>query len=418
MADPALTPAVRPPIDADSHVVVAFSGGLDTSFAVLYLRREFGCTVTTVTVDTGGFDAAETKQIVARSAELGAAGHHHVDGRQAVYDEHLSWLIRGNILRGAVYPLCVGAERVVQARDVARVAGEVGASCIVHGSTGAGNDQVRFEVAIAALAPDIATWAPIRDMNVRRAQSAAYLGQHGFPVEASVKDYSINAGLWGVTIGGKETHDPWEYPPAAAWPTTTDPAEAPSDGVSVVLGFEEGLPVSLDGEMLAPLDLLERVRSVAASHGVGRGMHLGDTILGIKGRIAFEASAAAVIVPAHRELEKLVLSSAQLFHKQHLSDLYGAFLHEAKHFDPLMRDIEAFLASSQRRVTGAVRVFLRQGAASVQGARSRFSMLAPELARYGEENALWDGRDAQGFSTIYGTQQLLAGLAGRRGGEA
>ncbi len=416
MADPALTPAVPPPINADSHVVVAFSGGLDTSFAVLYLRREFGCTVTTVTVDTGGFDKAETKEIIARSAELGAAGHHHIDGRQAVYDEHLSWLIRGNILRGAVYPLCVGAERVVQARDVARVASEIGATCIVHGSTGAGNDQVRFEVAIAALAPDIATWAPIRDMNVRRAQSAAYLDEHGFPVDASVKDYSINAGLWGVTIGGKETHNPWQYPPAAAWPTTTAPEEAPVEGADLVLGFEAGLPVSLNGGAQAPLDLLEAVRALAASHGVGRGIHLGDTILGIKGRIAFEASAAAVIVPAHRELEKLVLSRAQLFHKQHLSDLYGAYLHEARHFDPLMRDIEAFIASSQQRVSGEVRVSLRQGAVAVQGVRSPFSMLAPELARYGEENALWDGRDAEGFSTIYGTQQLLAGLAGRRGG--
>ena len=414
MADPSLIPDVHPPIDADSHVVVAFSGGLDTSFAVLYLRREYGCTVSTVTVDTGGFDAAEVKQIAARSEELGAVGHHHVDGRQAVYDEHLSWLIRGNILRGAVYPLCVGAERVVQAREVARIATEVGATCIVHGSTGAGNDQVRFEVAIAALAPQIDTWAPIRDMNVRRAQSAAYLGEHGFPVDASVKDYSINAGLWGVTIGGKETHNPWQYPPEAAWPTTVNPAHAPERGVEVVVGFVEGLPVALDGKPLPALELLEAVRAVAAEHGVGRGIHLGDTILGIKGRIAFEASAAAVIVPAHRELEKLVLSRAQLFHKQHLADLYGSYLHEAKHFDPLMRDIEAFIASSQQRVTGEARLLLRQGAVSVLGVRSRYSMLAPEVARYGEENALWNGRDAEGFSTIYGTQQLLAGLAKRR----
>ncbi len=415
MAAPELTPAVHPPIDSDSHAVVAFSGGLDTSFVVLYLRREYGCTVTTVTVDTGGFDAAEVEQIAARSAELGAAEHHFLDGRQAVYDEHLSWLIRGNVLRGSVYPLCVGAERVVQAREVARVAEEKGAHLIVHGSTGAGNDQIRFEVVIGALCPTIPTWAPIRDMNVRRVQSAAYLGEHGFPVDASTKDYSINAGLWGVTIGGKETHDPWGYPPEEAWPTTTNPAEAPNEGVELVLGFEAGLPVSLDGEALAPLDLLERLRATAAAHGVGRGIHLGDTILGIKGRIAFEASAAAVIVPAHRELEKLVLSRAQLFHKDQLGDLYGSYLHEAKHFDPLMRDIEAFIASSQQRVTGEVRVHLRQGVVSVRGTKSRYSMLAPELARYGEENALWSGRDAEGFATIYGTQQLLSGLAGRRG---
>jgi len=415
MAAPELTPAVHPPIDRDSTAVVAFSGGLDTSFVVLYLRREYGCKVVTVTVDTGGFDAEEVEQIAARSAELGAAEHHFLDGRQAVYDEHLAWLIRGNVLRGSVYPLCVGAERVVQAREVARVAEETGANLIVHGSTGAGNDQIRFEVVIGALCPSVPTWAPIRDMNVRRAQSAAYLGEHGFPVDASTKDYSINAGLWGVTIGGKETHDPWGYPPEEAWPTTVNPADAPADGVEIVLGFREGLPVSLDGEELAPLDLLEQLRATAAAHGVGRGIHLGDTILGIKGRIAFEASAAAVIVPAHRELEKLVLSRAQLFHKDRMGDLYGSFLHEAKHFDPLMRDIEAFIASSQQRVSGEVRIHLRQGVVSVRGTRSPFSMLAPELARYGEENALWDGRDAEGFATIYGTQQLLSGLAGRRG---
>jgi argininosuccinate synthase len=181
------------------------------------------------------------------------------------------------------------------------------------------------------------------------------------------------------------------------------------------LGFHKGLPVSLNGEAMGSLQLLEGLRAVASAHGVGRGIHLGDTILGIKGRIAFEASAAAVIVPAHRELEKLVLSRAQLFHKDRMGDLYGSFLHEAKHFDPLMRDIEAFVDSSQQRVTGDVRIFLRQGAVSVRGVRSPYSMLAPELARYGEENALWDGRDAEGFATIYGTQQLLSGLAGRRG---
>ncbi len=415
MADASLTPDTPPPIHAGSHAIVAFSGGLDTSFVVLYLRREYGCTVSTVTVDTGGFDAAEVEQIAARSKELGAESHHFLDGRQAVYDEHLSWLIRGNVLRGSVYPLCVGAERVVQAREVARVAREKGANLIVHGSTGAGNDQIRFEVVIGALCPEVPTWAPIRDMNVRRVQSAAYLGEHGFPVDAATKDYSINAGLWGVTIGGKETHDPWGYPPEEAWPTTTSPADAPADGEEVVLGFEEGLPVSLDGMAMPPLDLLEALRAKAAAHGVGRGIHLGDTILGIKGRIAFEASAAAVIVPAHRELEKLVLSRAQLFHKDRMGDLYGSFLHEAKHFDPLMRDIEAFIASSQQRVTGEVRIFLRQGVVAVRGARSKYSMLAPELARYGEENALWNGRDAEGFATIYGTQQLLSGLAGRRG---
>ena len=402
--------APKSPISADGHAVVAFSGGLDTTFCVAWLRQVTGCRVTTVTVDTGGFDEQELERIELRSTSLGAE-HVLVDGRQEVYDEHIAWLIRGNVLRGAVYPLCVGAERVVQAVEVGRVAAELGAELVVHGSTGAGNDQVRFEMAFAALYPQLRTWSPVRDWNLARATSAGWLNARGIPVSAETKEYSINAGIWGITIGGGATHDPWGYPPEAAWPTTTTPAEAPDEGVEIVLGFEQGLPVSLDGQALPALELVEAVRAVAASHGVGRDIHMGDTILGIKGRIAFEASAPAVLIPAHRELEKLVLTSAQRFHKDQLGDLYGAMLHEARHFDPLMRDIEAFLLSSQRRVTGDVRVHLRQGAAQVRGVRSAWSMIRPELARYGEENALWDGRDAEGFSRIYGTQQLLAGLA-------
>ncbi len=398
------------PITSDGHAVVAFSGGLDTTFCVAWLRRVVGCRVTTVTVDTGGFDAEELARIEARSTGLGAE-HMLIDGRQAVYDDHIAWLIRGNVLRGAVYPLCVGAERVVQAVESGRVAAERGADLVVHGSTGAGNDQVRFEMAFAALYPQLKTWSPVRDWNLARALSAGWLNDRGIPVSAETKDYSINAGIWGTTIGGGETHDPWGYPPESAWPTTAGPDDAPAGGAEIVLRFEQGLPVALDGEPLPPLELLEAVRAVAASHGVGRGIHMGDTILGIKGRIAFEASAPAVLIPAHRELEKLVLTSAQRFHKDQLGDLYGAMLHEARHFDPLMRDIEAFLASSQRRVSGDVRVWLRQGVAQVRGVRSPWSMIRPELARYGEENALWDGRDAEGFSRIYGTQQLLAGLA-------
>ncbi len=405
---------LRVELGPDSHVFVAFSGGLDTSFCVLYLRREFGCRVTTVTVDSGGFDAEEIQAIAARSAELGAEKHILLDGRRAIYDEHIAYLIKGNVLRGGVYPLCVGAERVVQAREVGGEAARGGGDLIVHGSTGAGNDQVRFEVAIAATHPEIPTWAPIRDMQLTREVSADYLDAAGFPVDASTKDYSINAGLWGVTIGGKETHDPWAYPPEEAWTTTASPSSAPEQGLEIELTFEQGLPVALDGESMDPLALLEAVREVASSQGVGRGIHLGDTILGIKGRIAFEAGAAAVILPAHRELEKLVLSRTQAFHKDHLGSLYGMMLHEAEHMDPVMRDIEAFLDSSQRRVTGTARVFLRQGAVAVRGVKSAYSMMAPELAKYGEENALWDGRDAEGFSRIYGTQQLLSGLASRR----
>jgi len=404
-------------LSANSHVVVAFSGGLDTSLCVLLLRREVGCKVTTVTVDTGGFDAEEIAYIESRSKELGAAEHICTDGRQDVYDQHIAYLIKGNVLRGAVYPLCVGAERVVQGRQVAAIAAARGADLILHGSTGAGNDQVRFEVAIAATRPDIPTWAPIRDLGITRQQSTDYLRAAGFVVDDKTTDYSINAGLWGVTIGGKETHDAAAYPPPEAWPTTVAPEDAPSAGVSLRIGFDDGLPVSVDGRPLQPLELLSELRSLGEAHGIGRDIHLGDTILGIKGRIAFEAPAAAVLIPAHRELEKLVLSRLQSFHKSQMGELYGMLLHEAGWFDPVVRDIEAFLDSSQRRVQGEVQLFLRQGHVSVRGVSSPFTMMAPELARYGEENALWDGRDAAGFARIFGTQQLLAGLAERRRGE-
>ena len=403
-------------LTAKTHAVVAFSGGLDTSLCVLLLRREVGCTVTTVTVDTGGFDAEEIAYIEQRSKELGASKHILIDGRQAVYDRHIAYLIKGNVLRGGVYPLCVGAERVVQGREVAEVASTLGADVILHGSTGAGNDQVRFEVAIAATRPDIPTWAPIRDLGITRQQSTDYLRGCDFVVEDKTTDYSINAGLWGVTIGGKETHDPAAYPPSEAWPTTVEPEQAPVAGQSIKITFEKGLPVALDGCEKSALDLLETLRSVGEEHGIGRDIHLGDTILGIKGRIAFEAPAAAILIPAHRELEKLVLSRLQLFHKNQMGELYGMLLHEAGWFDPVVRDIEAFMDSSQRRVSGEVEVHLRQGNVAVRGVSSPFTMMAPELARYGEENALWDGRDAAGFARIFGTQQLLAGLAARRAG--
>ncbi len=406
-------PASDVPITRDGHAVVAFSGGLGTSYCVAWLRREVGCRVTAVTIDTGGFDEADLERIAARSRELGAE-HVLVDGRQRVYDDHVAWLIRGNVLRGAIYPLCVGAERVVQGREVGQAAAELGAGIVVHGYSGSGNDQVRFEMVFAALYPHLRTWSLRRDQDLSREQITAWLRNEGVPVPDKSRDYSVSAGIWGLTIGGSEIHDPWAYPSGAAWASTTDPSKASSWGQQMVIGFERGLPVSLNGAEMAPLELLEAVRATAATHGVGRGIHLGDTILGIKGRIAFEAPAPAVLVPAHRELEKLVLSAAQRRLKDRLGEAYGTMLHEGRYFDPVMRDIEAFLASSQERVTGDVRVLVRQGLVEVRGVRSPYSMVLPELARYGEQTALWDGRDAQGFSRIFGTQQLLSGLAGKR----
>lgn len=388
------------------HIVLAFSGGLDTS----YLLRRFvheGHTVTAVTVDTGGVTPAEREAILARAWELGAADALMIDARERVYQQHIAYLIKGNVRRGGVYPLCVGAERIVQAQVIAEVAREKGADAVAHGSTGAGNDQIRFDVAIRTVMPGARILTPIRDERIRREDSAAFLEAHGFPVSAARKDYSINQGLWGVTIGGKETHDPWKVIPDDAWPTTVDPRVAPPEGVSFVLSFQQGAVVG-------GLAKVEELNTLGAAHGVGRGYHLGDTILGIKGRIAFEAPAAEILLTAHRELEKLVLTRAQASLKDQLAATYGQHLHEGLYFDPVMRDIEAYIDSSQSVVTGEVKVHLAQGRVEIQGVRSPWSLIDEAAGRYGEDNALWTGADARGFSAVYGLQGVLSARARAR----
>ncbi|MDP2317596.1 MAG: argininosuccinate synthase [Pseudomonadota bacterium] len=388
------------------HVLLAFSGGLDTSYLLRRFVKE-GHRVTAITVDTGGLTPDERIAIATRAQKLGAADFRMIDARQRVYDQHIAWLIKANVRRGGVYPLCVGAERVVQAQVVAESAGAIGADAVCHGSTGAGNDQIRFDVAIRTLLPGARILTPIRDERITRATSAAFLTEEGFPISAEKRDYSINAGLWGVTIGGRETHDPWQVPPEAAYPTTKTPALAPAAGHDLLLRFENGL---VEGG----LDTVEALNAIGAAHGVGRGMHLGDTILGIKGRIAFEAPAAAILLDAHRELEKLVLTRWQLVQKEQLGSFYGQMLHEGQWFDPVMRDIEAFLDSSQRVVTGDVKVHLEQGRVEVRGVRSPYSLVDEAAGRYGEENGLWTAQDARGFSAVYGLQGVLAARARAR----
>ncbi|MCX7907543.1 MAG: argininosuccinate synthase [Bacteroidetes bacterium] len=389
-------------------IVLAFSGGLDTSFCVLYLREHYGDPVYTVTVNTGGIDEAEAERLAGWAKALGSAGHWTVDGRRELFVAHLSYLIKGNVLRGGVYPLCVGPERVVQARKVVEMARQLGAWAVAHGSTGAGNDQIRFDVALRVLADDLAILTPIRDLGWTREQTAAYLRARGFPISEAKASYSINRGLWGTTIGGRETLTPSEPLPPEAWVETQDPALASQEGVELRIDFEKGLPTALDGEPMDPVALIEALNRIGAAHGVGRGTHVGDTILGIKGRIGFEAPAALVLITAHRELEKLVLTKWQRFQKDHLADFYGMLLHEGQYFDPVMRDIEAFLDSSQQFVTGTVRLRLRQGRIEVLGAESPYALFAPDLATYGEVNKLWSGRDAEGFARIWGVPALLA----------
>lgn len=388
------------------RILLAFSGGLDTS----YLLRRFvveGHEVHAVIVDTGGLDDAERARIGARAKELGAHDFACVDARQRVYDQHISWLIRANVKRGGVYPLCVGAERVVQAQAVAEQALLRKADAVCHGSTGAGNDQIRFDVAIRTLMPGARILTPIRDERISRETSAGFLADQGFPISAARKDYSINQGLWGVTIGGRETHDAWQYLPEEAWPTTTSPAAADPAGETIVVPFVEGLPAG-------GLAAIEPLNRLGEKHGVGRGIHLGDTILGIKGRIAFEAPAAAILIEAHRELEKLVLTRWQLTQKENLGGFYGQMLHEGNFFDPVMRDVEAFLLSTQRRVTGDVRVHVAQGRIEVHGVRSPWSLMDAGAGTYGEENRLWSAEDARGFSAVWGLQGVLAERAAGR----
>ncbi|MDH3591119.1 MAG: argininosuccinate synthase [Planctomycetota bacterium] len=385
---------------------LAFSGGLDTSYAVLALREQ-GFDVVTVTVDTGGFDAAELSAIEARSLSLGAKKHVTLDGRQDVYDRFFSYLIRGNVLRGGVYPVAVGAERQVQAEGLARAARDHGCAAVAHGCTAAGNDQVRFDVALQTLAPDLELLAPVRDGQVERATSTQKLAAAGVAIPPKQTRYSINAGLVGTTVGGGATHDPWEAIPEEAYVEAGSLVTESATARTVIVGFERGLPVALDGEAMEPLELIAQLDSWARPLGIGRGVHLGDTILGIKGRIGFVAPAATVLIGAHRELEKLVLTKRQLQVKGDAGSLYGDLLHEGLWLDPVCRDLERLLESSQERATGDARVELARERFAVTGVRSPHALVRPG-ARYGEASALWDGRDAAGFARVYGMSARLA----------
>jgi argininosuccinate synthase len=389
-------------------IVLAFSGGLDTSFCVPYLRETYDAPVHTVTVDTGGVTAEDRSAIEARAMELGASQHHFVDGCQSLYDDHLSYLIKGNVLRGGVYPLCVGPERIVQARGVAEVAQAVGASRVAHGSTGAGNDQVRFDVALQMADDDLEVLAPIRRLGLSRDESTAFLEERGVSVPSDTTDYSVNRGLWGTTVGGKETLTSKAPLPEDAYPDTVPPTQAPDAPQELTITFEAGLPVALDGEALGGVDLVETLTEIGGRHGVGRDIHVGDTILGIKGRVGFEAPAAQILITAHRELEKVVLSKWQQVRKKQMGSFYGRLLHEGQYFDPVMRDVEAFLDHSQDVVGGTVTVKLYKGTVKVQGVDSPHSLFDASMATYGEENALWDGRDAEGFTTLAAVPGLLA----------
>ena len=392
--------------------VLAFSGGLDTSLCVVWLREELGYDVVTCTVDTGGFDAEELAEIEARSRALGASEHRTINATDELFADWIRHLIASNYRKGGVYPLSVGVERVVQAKHLVAHAREVGAAAVCHGSTGAGNDQIRFDVVLRTLAPDLKIHTPIRELGWGRQEEADYLASHGFDVDPSTTRYSINAGLWGTTIGGGETKVSDGIVPSEVYPGTVDAEQAPSAPEDLTITFERGVPTHIDGVPHAPVALLRHLDARACAHGVGRGIHMGDTILGIKGRIAFEAAGASVVIDAHRELEKLVLTKWQAFVKTQVAEFYGMFLHEGRYLDPALRDIEALFDASQERVSGEVVVRLHRGNASVVATRSPHSLLAASNAAYGETTGLWDGRDAEGFARIAAIPSMLAHRAG------
>src|SRR5512137_932380 len=381
-------------------IVLAYSGGLDTSFLVPWIAEVHRRPVITVTVDTGGIDAAAARALAERARALGAVAHHQIDARAGYFEQVLRFLIMGNVRRGQLYPLCVGAERVMQAQTIARMARELRSDTVAHGCTAAGNDQVRFEVALRTLAPDLAVLAPVRDQAFKRADELAYLKARGLPVPPTGAAYSVNRGLWGVTIGGKETLTSGGSIPDDAWLLTRDAFARPRPAERHVLGFAAGRPVSLDGRAASPVEIIEKLEALAAPFGIGRGIHLGDTIIGTKGRVAFEAPAAEVLLTAHRELEKLVLRPRQQRIKELLAAPYGDLVHEGQLLDPVCRDMEAFFVSTQQRVTGEVHLLFRPGVVFVEGTSSPYSLMKASKGAYGESAGEWTPEDAHGFSKM------------------
>ena len=394
-------------INGTNPIILAFSGGLDTSFCVPWLEEAYGRPVVTATVNTGGLDAAAAAALAARARELGAAEHVLVEARDEFFERVLKFLIMGNVRRGQLYPLCVGAERGIQARHLAALASARGATTVAHGCTAAGNDQVRFEIILKTLAPELEVLAPVRDFDWPREDQLAYLKERSLPVPASGSAYSINRGLWGVTIGGTETLDSVDSIPESAWVLSAGAFDTTRAATEITVGYAQGVPVTLNGKPLGPVELIEQLEQYGQQYGIGRGIHLGDTILGTKGRVAFEAPAAAILLTCHRELEKLTLTALQQRVKEQLSLTYGDLVHEGKQLDPVCRDIEALFASSQERVTGSVRCQLGTGNVFVIGVESPHSLMAASRGKYGESPGEWTPADALGFSRILSLPGIL-----------
>lgn len=387
-----------------TKVVLGFSGGLDTSYCAKYLTDELGYEVHSVIVNTGGFTDEELKQVEQHAYKLGVTTHTTVDAVKSYYDSIIRYLIYGNVLKNNTYPLSVSAERLSQALHIAEHVKKVGATAVVHGSTGAGNDQVRFDMVFHIMIPDVQIITPIRDWKLSREEEINYLKSKGVEMNFEKAAYSINKGLWGTSVGGKETLQSKGMLPEDAWPTQV----TKSGSEEVVLRFEKGELTAVNGNHFAhPAEAIRNLQQIAGAYGIGRDVHVGDTIIGIKGRVGFEAAAPMVILKAHHALEKHVLTKWQLSWKDQLAQFYGNWLHEGQILDPVMRDIEAYLTSAQQQVTGDVYVQLLPYRFVVLGIESPFDLMSSKFGKYGEMNSGWTGDDVRGFSKIFGNQTAI-----------
>lgn len=376
-------------------VVLAYSGGLDTSFCIKYLTKEKNLTVHAVSVDTGGFSPQERQDMERRALQLGAASYHCVDALNSYYEQFIRYLIYGNVLRNNTYPLSVSAERMVQAIEILKYAQSIGATKIAHGSTGAGNDQIRFDLVFNTMGQHIDIITPIRDLSLSRQDEVSYLKENGIDWSWTKAKYSVNQGLWGTSVGGAETLTSHLPLPDNAYPTQ------PAQGVEsrqIQLHFDQGELKGIDGQIFDhPVQAIEALHSICKPYAIGRDIHVGDTITGIKGRVGFEAAAPLIIIKAHHLLEKHVLSKWQQYWKEQLSNWYGMFLHEGQYLEPVMRNIEQFLAHSQESVTGQVGVKLHPYRFELLGIESKYDLMNSNFGQYGEANKAWTADDVKGF---------------------
>ena len=384
-------------------LVLAYSGGLDTSYCAVHFSKDLGYEVHAVSVNTGGFTLSEIQEIEEKAYAMGVKTYKNIDAIESYYQKVVKYLIYGNVLKNNTYPLSVSAERIVQAIEIIEYAKSINADYIAHGSTGAGNDQVRFDLIFQTLAPEIEIITPIRDNALTRQEEIDYLVANGVDMSWTKAKYSINKGLWGTSVGGEETLTSNQPLPEAAYPSQLQK----EGSEKVTLTFSEGELVALNGVNNLPQDNIEKLNDLASVFAIGRDIHVGDTIVGIKGRVGFEAAAASIIIKAHHLLEKHTLTKWQLQHKDYLANWYGTHLHEGLFLDPVMRNLEAFLESSQQRVSGDVTVTLRPYHFSLDGITSNNDLMLAKFGSYGEENKGWTADDAKGFIKIYGNQSKI-----------